>query len=104
MVPEQVDDGLGLVLAQQAVIDEHAGELVADRLMDQHGGDGGIDAAGQAADHLAFADLFADLLDRFLAERAHGPVAGAAAILRTKLRISFAPSGVCTTSGWNISP
>jgi len=26
------------------------------------------------------------------------------AILRTKLRISLAPSGVCTTSGWNISP
>ncbi len=24
--------------------------------------------------------------------------------LRTKLRISLAPSGVCTTSGWNISP
>ena len=45
MVPEQVDHGLGLVEPQQAVIDEHAGELVADRLMDQHRGDGGIDAA-----------------------------------------------------------
>jgi hypothetical protein len=55
---------------QQAVIDEHAGELVADRLVDQHRGDRGIDAAGQAADHPALADLGADFLDRLLAERA----------------------------------
>ena len=46
VVPEQVDHGLGLVEPQHAVIDEHAGELVADRLVDQHRGDGGIDAAG----------------------------------------------------------
>ena len=39
VMPEQVDDGLGLVEPQQAVIDEHAGELVADRLVDQHRGD-----------------------------------------------------------------
>ena len=42
---------LGLALPQQAVIDEDAGELVADRLVDQHRGDRRIDAAGQAADH-----------------------------------------------------
>jgi hypothetical protein len=48
-----IDDGLCLVETQQAVIDEHAGELLADRLMDQHGRDGGVDAARQAADHLA---------------------------------------------------
>ncbi len=76
VMPEQIDHGLGLVEPQQAVIDEHAGELVADGFVDQHRGDGGIDAAGQAADHLALADLLADFLDRFLAESAHGPVAG----------------------------
>ena len=37
-MPEQVDHGLGFVQPQHAVIDEHAGELVADRLVDQHGG------------------------------------------------------------------
>jgi len=74
MVPEQVDDGLGFIEPQHAVIDEHAGELVADRLVDQHRGHRGIDAAGQAADHPALPDLRADLLDRFLAEGAHGPV------------------------------
>ena len=38
VMAEQVDDGLGLVEPEHAVIDEHAGELVADRLVDQHRG------------------------------------------------------------------
>ena len=38
-------------LPQQAVIDEDAGQLVADRLMDQHRRDRRIHAAGQPADH-----------------------------------------------------
>ena len=36
VVPEQIDHGLGFIEPQHAVIDEHAGELVADRLVDQH--------------------------------------------------------------------
>ena len=75
VVAEQADDLLALVLAQQAVVDEHALELVADRLMQQHGHDAGIDAAGEAADDPALADLGADLGDGALAERGHGPVA-----------------------------
>ena len=104
VMPEQVDDRLGLVEPQQAVIDEDAGELVADRLMDQHCGDGGIDAAGQAADHLArptWARIFSIASSR-KARMVQSPVRPAT--LRTKLRISLAPSGVCTTSGWNIRP
>ena len=57
------------------MIDEHAGELLADRLVDQHGGDRRIDAAREAADHAALADLRADFLDRLVLEGAHGPVA-----------------------------
>ena len=64
VVAEQAHDLLGLARAQQPVIDEDAGELVADRLVDQHRGDGGIDAAGQAADHAPLADLGADARDR----------------------------------------
>ena len=93
VMPEQVDHGLGFVEPQQAVIDEHASELVADRLVDQHRGDGGIDAAGQAADHLALADLGADFLDRFLAERAHGPVAGEAGDLADEIADQFGAVG-----------
>ena len=60
MVAEQAQHLLRLALPQQAVIDEDAGELVADRLVDQDRGDGGIHAAGEAADHLALAHLGAD--------------------------------------------
>ena len=36
VMPEQVDDRFGLVEPQHTVVDEHAGELVADRLVDQY--------------------------------------------------------------------
>ena len=48
---ELLDDRLRFVLAQQAVVDEDAGELRADRLVQQRGDDRRIDAARQAADH-----------------------------------------------------
>ena len=74
---EQPDDLLRLVLPHQAVVDEDAGELVADRLVDQHRGDRGIDAAGKAADHPALADLLADAAIACSRMR-HRPVAGKA--------------------------
>ena len=73
---EQADDLLGLARAHQAVIDEDAGQLLADRLVDQHRRDRRIDPARQAADHPALADLRADLGDLGLAELGHRPVAG----------------------------
>src|SRR5208282_3300931 len=75
---EQGDHAFAFAEPQQAVVDEHAGELVADRFVDQHGGDGGIDAAGKTANHPALADLPADFLDRLVLERAHRPIAGTA--------------------------
>ena len=36
VLPEEADDLFRLARAQQAGIDENAGELVADRFMDQH--------------------------------------------------------------------
>ena len=102
-VAEQRDDLLGLACAHQAVVDEHAGQLLADRLVDQHRGDRAVDAARQAADHPALADLLADVGDLGVAEarpsssRRRSRRRGA-----TKLASSLPPSGVCTTSGWNI--
>ena len=45
MIAEQRHHLLGLAEPQQAVIDEHAGELIADRLVQQHRGHRRIDAA-----------------------------------------------------------
>ncbi len=77
MAPEQLDDFFRFVLPEQTVIDEDASELIADRLMDQKRGDGGVDAAGEPADHAALPDLLADARDFRLAELRHGPIAGA---------------------------
>ena len=47
---ERLDDLLALASTHEAGVDEDARELVADRLVDEGGGDGGVDATGQAAD------------------------------------------------------
>ena len=65
---------LEFVFAQDAVVDEDAGELVADGAMDEDGGHGGIDAAGEAADDAAVADLLADGGDGFVDEALRCPV------------------------------
>ena len=48
---EGLDHLRGLVLAEQAVVDEDAGELVADRLVDEQRRDGRVDAARERAQH-----------------------------------------------------
>ena len=53
VVAERLDDLLGLVLAQQAVVDEDARELVADRLVHEQRGDRRVDAAGERAQRRA---------------------------------------------------
>ena len=60
MTLEGLDDLRRLVLAQQPVIDEHAGELVADGLVDEQRGDRRVDASGQRAERSCAADLGAD--------------------------------------------
>jgi hypothetical protein len=58
---EHVHHHVALVQAQQAVVDKHAGELVADGAVDQRRGHRRIDAAGQAQDDFFVAHLGADL-------------------------------------------
>ncbi len=66
MLAERLDDLPGLVLAQQAVVDEDARELLADRLVDEQRRDGRVDAARQRAQHALAPDLRADPLDLLL--------------------------------------
>ena len=66
-------DRLGLALAQQAVVDEDAGELVADGALHDRGGDGGVDTAGQPAQHPLVADLLAYAGDGLLGDRGRLP-------------------------------
>jgi hypothetical protein len=64
---------------QQPVVDENAGELVADGAVDQRRRHRGVDPAGQAQDDFVAAHLGADLRDRFADVVGHVPVAAAAA-------------------------
>src|SRR3546814_16596524 len=75
MATEQADDLIGLTGAHQPVIDEHTGELLADRLMDQHRRDRRIDLARQPADYAALADLRSDFRDLGCANFSPRPVA-----------------------------
>ena len=68
-----------LVLAQQAVVHENAGQVLADGLVHQHGGHRGIHPAGQAAEDLLVPHLLFNGLNGLLGEGAHLPVAPAAA-------------------------
>ena len=75
MAAKQTHHFVRFALAHEPVVDEHAGELVADRLVDEHGRDRRIDAARQAADHARLADLRANAGDLLVAEGGHRPVA-----------------------------
>ena len=102
---EGLDDLLGLVLAHQAVVDEDAGELVADRPVDERRRGRRVDAAGEAADDAAVADLGADPLDLLVDHRGRRPAARSQpAISRRKRSRISVPYGVWTTSGWNWIP
>ncbi len=68
-----------LARAQQAIVDENAGELVADGLVQQRRRDAGIHAAAQAENDLLLADLRADFLDGLVDVVAHRPAFAAAA-------------------------
>ena len=72
---------LAFVQAQEAVVDEDAGQLVADGTVQQRSNHRGIDAAGKAEDHLFLADLRTHLLDRLIDVVRHVPVVAAAANL-----------------------
>src|SRR6202042_856837 len=78
-------DLAGFTLTQQPMIDEDAGELRADRARDQRRGDGGIDPAGEGADHLVAADLRANFLDRALEKGIHLPISLEAGDLLQKI-------------------
>ena len=67
--PEGLLHLLGLAGPQQAVVDEDAGQLVADRPVHQSGGHRRIDPAGQPADDPGVADLAADRGHRLLDDR-----------------------------------
>ena len=98
-------DLLPLPRPQQAVVDEHAGQLVADGPVHQRGGHRGVDPAGQPADHLLVADRRPDGRRPARAGSRSGSSPGRSR--RRRAGTGAAPPGrtaECTTSGWYCTP
>ena len=70
---EGLHDLRGLVLAQEPVVDEDAGELVADGLVHEQRGHGGVDPAGERAEHALAPHLRADARGLLLDHRRGRP-------------------------------
>ena len=69
-------DLLGFAVAQEAMVDKDTGQLVANRLVDERRGDGGVDAAGEGTQHPFVADGRADRGDLVLDDTPGRPVRG----------------------------
>ncbi len=74
IVAEEVLDRLRLAGAEEAVVDENAGQLVADGAVEQNGGHGGIDPAAESEDDALLPHPLANLGAGLLDERAHRPI------------------------------
>ena len=70
---EGLDHLLRLALPQQAMVDEDARQLVADRPVHEQGSDRRVDAAGERAEHALVADLGSNALDLLLDHRGRCP-------------------------------
>ena len=90
VAPENLLHHLGLAGAQQSVVDENAGELVAYGLVNERRRDARIDAAAEAEDDAFIADLGAYFLDGLLDVIAHGPIPAAAAHAVDKVTVNLA--------------
>ena len=77
------------------MVDEDAGELVADGALDQGGGHGRVDAAGQPADHPVAAHLGPDGSDLLVDDARGGPRRPAAGdVVQEPLEHRLAVAGV----------
>ena len=67
-------DVSALIFAQKAVVDKNAGKLLADRLVQESGRNGGIDPAGETEEDAGFANLGPDVGHRVGDKILGGPV------------------------------
>src|SRR5205823_72400 len=70
---EDAHHRLGFAEAQQAVVDEYAGELLPDRAVQERGDHGGVDSAREPEQHLAATDLRAEACEGILDDVADAP-------------------------------
>ncbi len=104
VIAEGQDDLLALVLAHQTVVDEHTGQLVADRLVDEQRGDAGVNPAGEAADRPPLPDLSPDARDLVLDHRRRAPGPLTAADVEQEVGQHLLPVGRVDDLGMELDP
>ena len=62
-VRKGIDDLFCFAETQEAVVDENAGQLIADGFVYEDSCDRGVDAAGEGADDIVISDFFTDIFD-----------------------------------------
>src|SRR5438105_6368284 len=82
---EGIDHTLRLTAPQEAVIDEDAGQLIANGAMGKRGHDRRINPTRERADHAPRTHLTTDIADRLIDERRRRPVASAATDIAQKI-------------------
>ena len=85
VLAERLDDLLGLVMPEEAVVDEDARQIVADGPVDEHRRRRGIDPAGEPADGPRLSDLVPYPLDRVGNDVDRRPLGPAAAGLEEEV-------------------
>ena len=88
-------DQVTFALAQQAVVDEDAGQLFSDGVAEHGRDDGGIDATGKPADDALVADQFTDAFGFAFQEVGHAPRAVAAADAKEEIAEDVRAVGAC---------
>ena len=74
-VRKGIDDLFCFAETQEAVVDENAGQLIADGFVYEDSCDRGVDAAGEGADDIVISNFFTDIFDSDVDVVAHGPAA-----------------------------
>ena len=74
LLGEHLFDLFGLVFAEQAVVHEHAGQLLSDGACAQRRHHRRVHAARKTQNHAVFSNLRADCRHRILDDRVHGPI------------------------------
>ena len=83
--PEHLHQAVVLAFAEEAVVDEDAGQALAHGPVDDQGGDERIDAAAQAAENAPAAGGLADFGGFSFDERAHVPIGNQAGDFEEKI-------------------
>src|SRR6266487_5259593 len=101
---ENALDDFFLARTQQTVVHENAGELIADRLVQESGGHGRIHAAAQTEHDFLISDLFADACASLFDEGAHCPVHRAVADVIDEILQNLLPSRRVCDFGMKLQP